>query len=181
MTNHGFVDESIRPGWYRLTMVSVPTPDLAAVTRTVRAPIPRGQVRVHLSSEGAKRRRTILRAWAGLDVAAIVFETPYDGRGDDQVARDRCLRALARAVEEGAVGVLVFDTRGPDRDKRDRHTLRKALLEREQHHVVYSHRGSRDELLLALPDAIGWAAGAGTPWLTIVSGILTIKHVAQES
>ncbi len=61
---------------------------------------------------------------------------------------------------------------GPDRDKLDRATLAGSLADRELH---YSHRGSRDELLLSLPDAVGWAVGAGAPFRAIIEPITTIR------
>jgi len=164
---HGFVDESIRSGVYRLTVVRVVTRDLALVTRNVREAIPPGRVRIHLSSERPSTRREILRACGRLEVAATVLETPHR-RGDDQPARDRCLRALVGAIESDPITVLILDTRGPDRDKLDRSALALALGER---HLHYANRGSRDEPLLALPDAIGWAIGAGQPFAALVSGI----------
>jgi len=78
------------------------------------------------------------------------------------------LRALVGAIESDPITVLILDTRGPDRDKLDRSALALALDERRLH---YAHRGSRDEPLLALPDAIGWAIGAGQPFAVLVSGI----------
>ena len=137
---HVYVDESIRPdGWYRLTAVEVAARDVAAVSRQLRQIVPRGQYRVHFSSESDARRRTALRALVDLPISATTFLAPYDRRSDDQIARNICLEALR------AVG----------RDD-----------------VAYSHRGSRDELLLALPDALGWAIGARRPWRQMVSEVV---------
>lgn len=72
--------------------------DLAVVGRAIRERVPKGQRRVHLSSEGDRRRRQILRAFATLDIAATVYRTPYDRKSNDQPARDRCLRALISDV-----------------------------------------------------------------------------------
>ena len=38
----------------------------------------------------------------------------------------------------------------------------------------YSHRGSRDEPLLGLPDAIGWAVGAGGRFAAQVAERVTV-------
>ena len=70
--------------------------DVAEVSRQVRRIVPRGQYRVHFSSEGDARRRKALSALVGLPVAATTFLAPYDRRSDDQVARDACLEALVR-------------------------------------------------------------------------------------
>jgi len=176
---HGFVDESIRAGCYRLTIVRVASRDLGAATRAVRLPIPKGQLRVHLSDESDQRRRAILNGFARLDLLAVVFETPYDRKSDDQPARDRCMRELVASLPDLGVGVVVLDSRGPDRDKKDRSLIRSALRNSGQDRVGYSHRGSRDEPLLALPDAFGWAAGAGRPWLRIIEPVALIRPIPE--
>ena len=176
---HGFVDESIRAGWYRLTAVEIRSRDLADVTRAIRARVPTGQTRLHIASESAQRKRTILGAFSKLPIAATTFETPYDRRSDDQVARDRCLRALADRALSSGLSVLVLDTRGPDRDLRDRRALSQTLRGRDGS-LAYSHRGSRDELLLALPDGIGWAVGAGRPWRELISDVAHTIDVGER-
>ena len=159
---HAFVDESIRTdGFYRLTAVRMRSRDLGAVTRVVRQGIPKGQQRVHFSAERDRRRRMILRSYVALDISAVTFLAPYDRRTDDQVARDRCLRAFAVAAEGLEIVSVVLDSRGASRDRLDRSTLGRALARASNDRMAYAHRGSRDEVLLALPDAIGWAVGAG--------------------
>ena len=133
---HGFVDESIRRGWYRLTVAVIRSRDLAEVTRSVRSAIPTGQTRLHLSSEGPARKRAILRVMAVLPVTATTFATPHELRSDDQLARDRCLRALAVYASAAGLGVLVLDTRGPDRDRRDGRTLGNLRVREQQRPFV---------------------------------------------
>jgi len=176
---HGFVDESIRAGWYRLTVVEIRSRDLAGVTRSIRSRVPAGQTRLHIASENAQRKRTILGSFLRLPIVATTFETPYDRRSDDQVARDRCLRALVGHLLTSGVSVLVLDTRGPDRDRRDGRALSAALRGRGEA-LVYSHRGSRDEALLALPDGIGWAVGAGRPWRQLVADVARVVDVGKR-
>lgn len=177
---HGFIDESIRPGRYRLTVVRVASADLAEAARSVRRSIPSGQYRLHLSSEGPARRRQILRSLVELPITELVLETPYDGRSNDQLPRDRCLSALATCLPEWGISVLVLDTRGQERDRRDRARLGTDLTAgRLEDRVTYSHRGSRDELLIALPDAIGWAIGAARPWPDLVRPLCDIRLVPE--
>lgn len=177
---HGFADESIRPGWYRLTVVRVATADLAETARSIRRSIPSGQYRLHLSSEGAARRRQILRSLVELPVSALVLETPYDGRHNDQIPRDRCLSALVACLQEWSIAVLVIDTRGHERDRRDRTRLGIDLAATGlEDRLTYSHRGSRDELLIALPDAIGWAIGGPRPWPNLVRSMCDVRSVPE--
>lgn len=175
---HGFVDESIRAGWYRLTVVQIRSHDLAGDTRAMRARVPAGQTRLHIASESAQRKRMILGSFAQLPIDATTFATPYDRRSDDQAARDRCLRALVDHALASGLKVLVLDTRGPDRDRRDGRALAAALRGRDEA-LVYSHRGSGDEALLALPDAIGWAVGAGRQWQRLVADIARMIEVGE--
>ena len=67
------------------------------------------------------------------------------------------------------VVTIILDTRGPDRDEIDRRTIRHSIRDGiAPARLVYEHRGSRDEVLLGLPDAVGWAAGAGGAYAGIV-------------
>ena len=89
-----------------------------------------------------------------LPIAATTYMARYDRRSDDQIARDQCLRAFVAGLS-GRVRLVVLDSRGPHRDRLDRIVLRDALRVADRVEVTYSHRGSRDEPLLALPDALG--------------------------
>lgn len=137
------------------------------------------KTRLHIASESAQRKRTILGAFSKLPILATTFETHYDRQSDDQVARDRCLRALAGHALSSGLSVLVCDTRGADRDRRDRRALSQALRGHDDS-LAYSHRGSRDEPLLALPDGIGWAVGAGRPWRDLISDVAHIVQVGER-
>lgn len=176
---HEYVDESIRKGSYRLTAVRVRSRDVSTVTRQIRERIPVGQLRVHMSSESDRRRRQILRAFVGLDIAATVYETPYSGRGSDQEARERCLGGLLDDLEPDGVANLVLDSRGQARDFQDRRFIRDGLIHLGTESLAYTHRGSRDEPLLALPDAIGWAVGAGKPWRAMVSEVIRVRRIRE--
>lgn len=175
---HVFVDESVRrDGVYRLTAVAVPTTQLTTVGRAVRNRVNPGSNRVHFSSESDQKRRAILRSFANLPIEAVTFVTPYPVRSNEQIARDRCLGALVDLAVSRA-SELVLDTRGTDRDKADRLAIRRALKPWPEVDLAYSHRGSRDELLLSLPDAIGWAAGAGRRWSELIAGLVTVVDVS---
>ena len=169
-----FVDESVRrDGFYRLTAVAVPVSELAAVSRALRARASGGATRVHFSSESDKRRRAVLRSFAELPIEAVTIVGPYPARSSEEAARNNCIGILV-ALSVGRVSSLIFDTRGPDRDKTDRLAIRRALAEHGDEQLVYGHRGSRDEMLLGLPDCIGWAVGAGGRWLALVAGFTEV-------
>jgi hypothetical protein len=182
---HAFVDESVRPdGWYRLTMVEVDARELAAISRATRLMIPRGGTRVHFSSENAARRRQMLDVIVAQPIRAITYAAPYRRGENDEASRSLCLEALVESLG-ATVTVLTFDTRGADRDRHDRRILRSQLTAADRADFVsYSHRGSRDEVLLSLPDAIGWAIGAGGHFAAVASRVtetVLVKSVAKPA
>jgi len=158
------VDESQRNDHYFLTAVILRSSDVGATSLAIRKAIDerlKGGRRSHFSSGTERGRRQILDAYCRLPVDLVIAVAEYRG-GDDQVARDRCLRALLGAIGRFNVRDLTLDSRGEVRDALDRKTIRGALPAGYQ--LTYRHQGSRDVLLLSLPDAFGWAYGAGGTW-----------------
>jgi hypothetical protein len=178
VVRHVFVDESVRrDGFYRLTAVAVPVAELAAVSRTLRTQTPRGATRMHFSSESDKRRRATLRSLADLPIEAVTIVGPYPVRSSEEAARNVCIAALV-SLAVGRVSSLTLDTRGADRDKADRLAIRRTLSSIGDLELLYGHRGSRDEVLLGLPDCIGWAVGGGGRWLSLVAGFTKVIDVS---
>ena len=122
--------------------------------------LPDGRQRLHFSSEGDARRRQILAAMTRLPIAATTVAVPYRRGRDEEPARQRCLIEVLTVINP-AVAVVVLDSRGVHRDLNDRRVLREVIRGSGRDLPTYSHRGSSDEPLLALPDALGWAVGAG--------------------
>jgi len=149
---------------------------LDVITKAVRAAVPRGQRRTHLSAESDSCRRQILRVYVDLDVDPQVVIADHPG-GDDQPVRDRCLRVLLRELGRLNVQAMLLDTRQEHRDVLDRRTIAQAITAggapRELH---YRHHGSRGEPLLWLPDAFGWAYGAGGLWRKLIAPKVTVTR-----
>lgn len=171
MTHHAFIDESVRPGRYLLTAAIVPSNELATVTRQVRALFPRKNRRTHLSAEGKARRRELLKAYSRVEATSHVVLTAYH-RGDDQPARERCLDVILALSAEWRLRMLVLDSRGPQRDALDRRFIAQSLQAHDRDDLQYTHRGSRDEPLLSLPDAVAWAVGAGGVWRQLIDPVV---------
>lgn len=172
MALHGFADESRRGATYLMTVVVIPAGSLDAARQVVGGVVPRRSRRTHLSAENDGRRRQILRAYSGLGhVEAHIALAPYEG-GDDQAPRDRCLALLLATCRRLGVVRLTLDTRLPDRDRLDRRTIAAVVRGLAPFDLDYHHRGSRDEPLLSLPDAIGWAWGAGHAWRRMVEPVI---------
>jgi hypothetical protein len=141
-------------------------PDIASTTKSVRGLVPRGQRRTHFSNEGEKERRQIIDTFCQLPINVVIAISAYRG-GDDQVARNACIRGLLDTFPRLGVAVAVFDTRDEDRDRADRIEIAAALEAGVgPADLHYTHRGSRDEPLLGLPDAFAWCHGAGGQWKT---------------
>ena len=174
--SHAFVDESNRSKSYLLTAAVVAVADIQLVTRGVRAAVPRGQRRVHFSDERPATRRAVLDAYCRLPTRVAIATATYEG-GSDQAARIACLASLVEGLGAFGIRVLVLDTRDPERDRWDRRVIAELIREeRVPGDLVYEHRGSRDEILLALPDAIGWAYGAGGHWRRQVEPLIVARY-----
>lgn len=175
---HAFVDESRRKTSYQLTAVVVAVTDIQPVTRAVRAAVPRGQRRVHFTDERPATRRAVLDCYCRLPIQVALATATHES-GNDQPARDACLESLVSGVSACGVRVLIMDTRGHEPDRRDRSRIARLIREgRAPSDLVYEHRGSRDEILLGLPDAIGWAYGADGKWRRQVEPLITARYSA---
>jgi hypothetical protein len=174
---HAFVDESCRKGQYLVTAVIVASGDVHRVAQDVRRVLPPGQRRTHFSAERPSGRRQILDRYCRLAVEAQVAVAEYLG-GNDQTARELCLSALSEKFSLRGVKAVVLDSRGPDRDRIDRrlfaHLEKRGLVDPM---FTYTHRSSRDEILLGLPDAIGWAYGAGGQWRQQVEPLVELVTI----
>lgn len=163
---HAFVDESRRPGLYLVTAALVDTARLATVATSIRKVQPHGQQRSHFSALDDRRRRRLLPAYVALGVPVLVTVSAYS-RGDDQPAREACLRALLATLARWSVSHLVLDTRQEQRDALDRSVIARAIAAGSAPpNLSYGHRGSRGEPLLSLPDAFGWTDG---PWRKMIA------------
>ncbi len=112
-----------------------------------------------------------MKAYGQVSASVRIVVATYEG-GDDQRAREACLGAIVSRARAWELGMLVLDSRGPQRDALDRRFIARSLREVPGIGLQYTHRGSRDEVLLCLPDAVGWAVGAGGPWRELVDPIV---------
>jgi hypothetical protein len=177
---HSFLDESRRGNRYFVTAVIIAPASLHEVTKSVRSTVRPGQRRTHFSDERPSERRRLLDGYCRLAVRAQVAVAEYRG-GDDQLARERCLRGLAIAATSRGVARMILDSRGLDRDKLDRRLF--ARLQREGTlgaALSYEHLASWDELLLCLPDAIGWAYGMGGLWREQVAPLVELVATPES-
>lgn len=104
----------------------------------------------------------------------VVTVSDYS-RGDDQPAREACLRVLLATLAHQSVSHLVLDTRQEPRDVLDRRVITRAIAAGSAPpNLSYDHCGSRGKSLLSLPDAFGWAWGAGGSWRKMIAPTATV-------
>lgn len=161
-----FVDESRRGSMYLLVAAVIPPGRLAesrAVMRDLQMP---GERRIHFHSEHDSRRRKILAELVANGTQAQV----YLGSGRPDRVRNACLDRLVRDAVNLDARRLVFESRG-DADRKDRATIHRILG--PANGLTYEHLLPHDDPVLAIPDAIAWAYGAGGDWRRRVARVVT--------
>jgi len=171
-----FVDEGKRGG-YLLCAAIVPSADIAAARRAMRALKPGNRRRLHMHSEGASRRQEILARFVAAPPisAAHLWRAPIRGRPERDV-RDDCFRGLVAGVLEMGARRIVVESCSQDRQ--DEQVIGACLAEagaigRVSYAVVPA---DSDELLWAA-DLITWAYGAGGDARRAIAELLTIHDL----
>lgn len=140
-------------------MVGVSARDLGSVTRALRSMLPVGRQRLHFSSEGDARRRQILTAL----IASQLWRRRSVRPTDEVETKNRLVSDVSPScwLSSTQTWPCSFWTVEGRTGLNDRRVLRGVMRASGRDLPTYSHRGSSDEPLLALPDALGWAVGAG--------------------
>lgn len=159
---HVFVDESMRAGYLLVAAVVVPQ-DISTMRRGIKDLIEPGQRRLHMVKESPPRRRLILKRLTDLGLSATIYEAGANHKTN--IARRRaCLEQLVIDAIAGGEARLCLET-ADGVDQRDQ----QQLVELVRHlgcrdALTYEHAHASQELLLAAPDAIGWAWTKGGEW-----------------
>ncbi len=174
MSSHVFLDESKDRDYLLVAGVVMPG-DLDPVRRTLRGLVMPGQRRLHMAKERDQRRRQIVDAVVATGVTAIVYDA---GRGsrDELAAREACLRAVVvdAAGKSSRMLVLEQDDSLLWWDQQRLIEITREIGCRDT--LRYEHRRAREELLLAIPDAIAWCWARGGNWRQRVEPIVTKHH-----
>lgn len=153
-----YVDESKARG-YLLAGTIVAATDAPRIRRVINTLRLNGQSRIHMAKENDSRRRLIL---SRLIAAGVGQTCLWEVKGERQdVAREKCLAAAARAAELSSVDLLVIERDG-SLVAADRATL--ARVARGRSPRAYEHREARSEPLLSIPDAVAWSHQRGGEW-----------------
>lgn len=170
MPVHAFVDESQRNRLYLVVAASVEPTAVAGVRSQVRSLLLPGQRELHFKKEKPVRRRMLADEVARWPIEITVYMSSYHLRPEP--ARQACLRRLLIDLLDRDAGRLVIDSR-EEQDHSDERTIREVLRGRsESHRLTWTHTGSANELLLALPDLAAWCYGAGGDWRKRIEPIL---------
>ena len=119
------------------------------------------QRRLHFVNESPQRRRFLLDAICELPVRTRLYTSVQK----EPVARHWAVEALL--VDMCALGGqrLVIECREASQDERERRLIAAAVQRgAAPADLSYSHLRARDEPLLWVADAVGWAYGAGPVW-----------------
>jgi len=159
---------------YHMAAALISPTDVVSATKVVRELVTKGRRRTHFCDEGDHEREKIIACFLELPVKVLVCSSPRQA-GDDQEARNACISGLLVAFARLRVSYAVFDSRGVDRDKIDRAAIVRAMKIgiAQPEAFTYTHRGSRDEALLGIPDAFAWCYGARKIWRQKIEGFIT--------
>lgn len=159
---HVFVDESMRHTYLLVAAVLVPD-DLKATRRGLRELVEPGQRRLHMVKQSPPRKRLILQRLCDLGLTATIYEAGADHK-TNILRRSACLERLVTDLAEGGQARLCLET-ADGVDQRDQQQLIE-LVRRlgARGSLSYEHAHASQEVLLAVPDAIGWAWSKGGEW-----------------
>lgn len=163
MAKTAYVDETKRKH-YLLCAVVVDQSDIAFVRREL------GRLRedhgtIHMNDRSDSERLAFARALGAFPVEGVVVDAHVR---PDRAARDLVLRRMVPYLLGLGVTRLVIES--CDEDRADRQLLRELLGPEPA--LSYSHDG-KAELMLALPDILGWSYGRGRRYAAAVRPIVT--------
>jgi RNase H-fold protein (predicted Holliday junction resolvase) len=162
-----YVDESVRPSkGYMMCAVVVSQSDIGAVRKNL-ALEAHPYSTVHMKNRNDPERLRYSRLLAESPVEGFVISAPRSGR-TERKTRDLLLQALAAHLMERAVDQMIIES--CDQDLADRQALRRALGADPT--MSYRH-ACKTELMLALPDILGWSYGRGGKFKQAIVPVLT--------
>jgi len=197
-----FIDETTRgpnerngPGYYQLTAALIDGAGVMALRAATSALAPTGFHASELASQGQQSAviDMLEHVAAAQECWSLVAATyAYRTNGQQETARQSCLRLLLGEIDRQKIREVVLDSRevaaerkvDPQRrNKRDLATLvelrRSGAVSRN---MTMRHVHDSQESLLWLPDAVGWAfrqqeLRADDTYFKLVAGVTTVHHI----
>jgi len=197
MSKFAFVDETFRDpsssvtAYYQLTALLVEDSEVSSLRAATVAIAPasgfHASVLANRGDELAVEKMLQHSAETGWHV--VVVSAEHHGIGQE-VARQRCLATLLEHVDQQKITRVVADSRlaivGRDPQARNKYDLATLVALRRQQtvsrHLTLTHESGKNEQLLWLPDAVGWAfrqqelRGRQDFW-DYVSGVTTVIRI----
>ena len=158
-----YLDETKRKHYMICAVVVVQT-DIAAVRQELMR-VKGSHAAIHMTDLNDRDRMACAAALGELDVEGIVVHTKAK---NDRAARDLLLAHTANYLVELGVTRLVMES--CDQDREDRQVLHRTLGPEPA--MSYQHLG-KSELMLALPDILGWSHGRGGKYREAVKPVTT--------
>jgi hypothetical protein len=162
-----FVDESSRGQRYLMGCVLIEAKHLATARRSTADLVSDGK-RIHFHQERDKTRRQFLDVFVTMPVR-VVGVVCYRQHGVSEFrARDACVGALVRELQDRDVPRLTLESRQNDTD--DQRTIAQCRLPEPT--LMYDHRIGLHEPMLWLADGFTWALGSGGRWMTAIEAVV---------
>jgi hypothetical protein len=206
MSTMAFIDETTRgpnegngPGYYQLTAALIDGPGVSALRAATVAVAPAGFHASELARRGDEAAvlamlEHVAAAEECWNLVAMTYQ--YRTNGEQEMARQACLRLLLAEIDAQKIGHVVLDSRevladrGGDLQRRNKIDLSTLADLRKSgavdRHMTMSHVHDSQESLLWLPDAVGWAfrqqeLRQDNTYFKVVAGVTTVHRIPPST
>jgi hypothetical protein len=162
-----WIDET-KAARYVVVAAVIDSADIADVRAAMRSHLRGSQRAIHFNSETDAVRRAALATIAAAPVAARVYR--YGTKATDAIAREACIRQIARDARAQGVQRLVIelDTSFVESDEL---WLREELGSSRNRSLWFDHRPKRADPLLWVADGIAWCLQRDAAWRRLLDGL----------
>ena len=169
--SHAFVDESKAKDYFLMAAL-IHHGDLQRIRLALKSLCLKNQTYFHMTKERDSQRKKILTKIVELGISVHIYRATTDNRSQIE-ARKACLHALLSDLLSYRVGNLCLE-QDETMDGRDRRVISEFLGSHQaRERLTYDHRKASSEILLSIPDAVGWAWAIGGHWRKMVETIVT--------
>jgi hypothetical protein len=167
---HVYCDES-KVGGFSLAAAHIRCNDvirLRAAVNDLRLPM---QMRLHFVAESPGRRKLILKSLASIGGISTLI---YDARSitDEKAARASAIAKMTVDAAAVRTSRIVLEADDPAVAS-DRLVINRELEKiGTQHSVGCDHLRAREEMLLAVPDAVAWCFTKGGEWMQLAEPLI---------
>lgn len=159
-----YVDESKKSD-YLLIAVSVPQQHLSHIKKVLKSLLLPGQKRIHMKNEKDSRRRMIVRnilTHMPRDFRVTVYCCPKNAGYKQIKMRKLCIENMAWHQKDSTSTIILESDATMDRQ--DKQQLYNLFSNMQNPVPRYMHKRAEEDILLCLPDIIGWCIQRGGDW-----------------